>query len=391
MKNTVFLTVGLVLLATVTATAAPTAPADAGPRELPASVLFAKLSPSVVTIDAKLANGTAQGSGVVVGKGLVVTNYHVVRDNTGLKVKNNGRVFAATLHAFDIKRDLAILEVAELSAPRVAFRASADIKVGEHVLAIGAPRGLDLTLSDGLISAKRPDQKGGKDTGVFLLQTSAPISPGSSGGGLFDQRGRLIGVTTFFLSNGQNLNFAHPTEWITELLGGTKGEGSAGKDAPRDAAKYGLTTRPEALRCTLHNTTTWGMFSSGPELLENRPVSGVWDFDAIGTQTPRALAVPRFTMHDEMLVLSDINRDASYVRFSPQREDLRAEYFFFFDADSFRMAVMQPIDFHGQTRAQVTFGACEELTSQVMTQRRGEQLVNPYPGYSPYSPYTSTR
>ncbi len=369
--------------ATTVAVAAPAgeAPQREG-RELPASVLFAKLAPSVVTIEAKLPDGTSQGSGVVVGKGLVVTNYHVIKGNTVLTVRSGAKTLTATVRSFDVKRDLALLQVVDLLAPRVSFRVSTDVKVGERTLAIGAPRGFDLTLSDGLISGKRPDTKNGKDTGVFLLQTSAPVSPGSSGGGLFDQRGRLLGVTTFS-ANGQNLNFAHPTEWIVELIGGaTKGE----KEGNAPAPKFSLTTRPEALRCSLRNTTLWGLFSAGPEMLENKLVSGTWDFDGVATQTPRALTVPRFMVHDEPLVLSDVNRDMSLVRFSPQSQTLQAEYFFFVDeGGAFHMAVLQPVHFHGQTRAQVTFGDCEDLTSQTLTKRRNESPINPYSPYSPYS------
>lgn len=75
------------------------------------------------------------------------------------------------------------------------------------------PRGLELTLSDGLISGLR----NGADGSIDRIQTTAPISPGSSGGGLFDQEGRLVGITTFQLKEGQNLNFALLASWMLEL------------------------------------------------------------------------------------------------------------------------------------------------------------------------------
>src|SRR5439155_9860037 len=82
-------------------------------------------------------------------------------------------------------------------------RAFGDLAVGEHVFAIGAPRGLERTLSEGLLSGLR------HQPGRNLVQTSAAISPGSSGGGLFDERGNLIGITTMQLIGvAQNLNFA---------------------------------------------------------------------------------------------------------------------------------------------------------------------------------------
>jgi S1-C subfamily serine protease len=84
--------------------------------------------------------------------------------------------------------------------------------VGERVYAIGAPEGLELTISEGLVSGLREYEN------VRVIQTSAAISHGSSGGGLFDVNGRLIGITTFSLKEGQNLNFALPGEWIQALL-----------------------------------------------------------------------------------------------------------------------------------------------------------------------------
>jgi len=91
-------------------------------------------------------------------------------------------------------------------------RASSSLAVGERVYAIGAPEGLELTLSEGVISGLRDFD------GAHVIQTSAPVSPGSSGGGLFDAHGHLIGITTFSMKEGQNLNFALPTEWVDALV-----------------------------------------------------------------------------------------------------------------------------------------------------------------------------
>jgi tetratricopeptide (TPR) repeat protein len=88
--------------------------------------------------------------------------------------------------------------------------------VGQNVISIGAPQGLELTLADGLISSLRPQ------AGSAIIQTTAPISHGSSGGGLFDSNGRLIGITTFQMVDGQNLNFALPVDWISQLKKGPR-------------------------------------------------------------------------------------------------------------------------------------------------------------------------
>ena len=88
----------------------------------------------------------------------------------------------------------------------MAIRAYDDIKVGEPALTVGTPQGLELTVADGLVSSKRTHE------GRRLIQTTAPISQGSSGGGLFDAQGHLLGITTFYLKVGQSLNFAIAAE-----------------------------------------------------------------------------------------------------------------------------------------------------------------------------------
>jgi len=372
--------------------------AEEGTHELPPSVVFARLAPSVVVIKTKTKDNAIQGSGVAVGKEQIITNYHVVDGAQSIEVRQGDRSWGATLAAFDPKHDLALLKVAGFDGPKVPLRASSLVKVGDKVYAIGAPRGLELSLSDGLIAALRPDKRDGRETGASILQTTAPVSPGSSGGGLFDAQGRLVGVTTFVVEGGQNLNFAHPTEWIVELQGGratgspavrattgtpTSTSSSAASSAPSSSAtRFTLSERPQALRCTLQTATTWGLFSGGAEILETKRIRGTWDFDAVNSQLPRALAVPPFTLSDEELVLADLNRQTGFIRFSPTNKAIKAEYFFFVDDEgAFQMAVLQPVDFHGQLRALVTSGGCDPLSSSEMHVKRR-------PAIDPYGPGT---
>ena len=234
--------------------------ADKTERELPVPALFGRVSPSVVVIDAR-GKDRAQGSGVVIGPGQVVTNYHVINGATSLEVRQGERRWPAAAEAIDPKRDLAILAIKNFDLPRVTLRASSALVVGERVYAVGAPRGLELTLSDGLISALRRDrvdkpEKGDKSApppdGPALIQTTVPISPGSSGGGLFDAQGRLVGITTFSAVGSQNLNFAHPTEWIEALRAPKLGAGAGGAGGAAAAAPppplYTLTQRPKTIR-----------------------------------------------------------------------------------------------------------------------------------------------
>jgi hypothetical protein len=169
--------------------------------------LFEKLSPSVLRVEAKRAAGFAQGSAVAIGPTLALTNCHVVEASQKIVLKQQEKEWIATLKESDPKGDRCVLEVANASwTPIGGVRAYADLKVGEPLYALGAPSGLDLTLTDGILSARREHE------GVRYVQTTTPISPGSSGGGLFDARGNLVGITTLVFVGkerlNQSLNFA---------------------------------------------------------------------------------------------------------------------------------------------------------------------------------------
>ena len=177
----------------------------------PAQV-YAKVSKLVVVVEAQDAQGRkrAQGSGVIIGAGEVVTNCHVALRAERITVRSAGVNHDATRRYSDEERDLCQINVPALRAPAAPAPLAA-ASPGDHVFAIGAPQGLELTLSDGLISGLR------EINGVPLLQTTAPISPGSSGGGLFSDSGQLVGITSFQSRSGQNLNFAVPARSIGEL------------------------------------------------------------------------------------------------------------------------------------------------------------------------------
>jgi S1-C subfamily serine protease len=106
------------------------------------------------------------------------------------------------LMSADPETDRCILRTDSWLRPIRAIRPADSLTVGERVYSIGNPSGLSKTFAEGLISGVREDE------GVTLVQTSAPISPGSSGGALVDASGALVGITTFLLVDTQNLNFA---------------------------------------------------------------------------------------------------------------------------------------------------------------------------------------
>lgn len=175
--------------------------------------LFSKLSPSIVVVDSIDTKGVTvlQGSGVQWAAHLVATNCHVVQGANRIVVKSASTTFVARVAATDFEHDVCLLYVRGLPIhPAIATNTSS-LLVGSTVYAIGAPEGLDLTFANGIISSLRAGRDG------RFIQTTAPISPGSSGGGLFDDHGNLIGLTSYFFKEGQQLNFALPADWISKL------------------------------------------------------------------------------------------------------------------------------------------------------------------------------
>ncbi len=185
--------------------------AVAADAALTGTQLFEKLAPSVWRVESKLEGGLAQGSAVAVTKNRLVTNCHVVEGALKVVIKQGKIEAVAKVQASDPAKDRCVLEVADAPLKPVGgVRPYVDLKVGEVLYTLGAPSGLDLTLADGILSALREDQ------GVRYVQTTAPISPGSSGGGLFDARGNLVGITTLVFVGkehlNQSLNFAIAAE-----------------------------------------------------------------------------------------------------------------------------------------------------------------------------------
>jgi len=141
----------------------------------------------------------------------VVTACHVAKGGVKLAAKVGEAILPATIQLADEALDLCRLRVPGLHAPAVVIGSVGSLRPGQTVYAIGAPAGLELTISQGIVSALRKVDEG------TVIQTSTPISPGSSGGGLFDISGRLVGITTFQHRYGQNLNFALPADWIGQM------------------------------------------------------------------------------------------------------------------------------------------------------------------------------
>jgi DNA-binding SARP family transcriptional activator len=181
---------------------------------LTASQVYEQVKDSVVVVKAYDQKGklSGMGSGVMLPSGDVITNYHVVKAGVRYTVGRGKQGVPATVKAGDPKKDLCLLTAPGLTAKPARLGKANKLKVGEPVYAVGAPQGLELSLSEGIVSQLRGSPPP-------LIQTTVAISQGSSGGGLFNAEAELVGITTFYLKNSQNLNFAVPVEWIGEVAG----------------------------------------------------------------------------------------------------------------------------------------------------------------------------
>jgi hypothetical protein len=171
---------------------------------------------SIITSD-KDGRPVAQGTGFLVSTdGRIVTNYHVIQGASSAIIKLPDGAFYDVdgVVAFDKARDLAVIRAHGQNFRVVTLGNSDRVQVGEEIVAIGSPLSLESTVSSGIVSGIRTiKEEGGK-----FLQITAPISPGSSGGPLFNMAGEVVGITTLYLKDGENLNFAIPVNDAKLLL-----------------------------------------------------------------------------------------------------------------------------------------------------------------------------
>ena len=186
---------------------------------LSADEIFVRASPAVVQVVIQDRNNQpiAFGSGFLINtNGLIATNYHVIeKGHSAHVVLADGTIFSVVgVAAYDSGADLAILKVAgQIHAQPLELIGNELPLVGAKVYAIGNPLGLANTLSDGLVS-------GHQEIPIYpitMIQTTTPISPGSSGGPLVGDNGKVVGVMTVSRLGGQNLNFAVPASHVARL------------------------------------------------------------------------------------------------------------------------------------------------------------------------------
>ena len=179
------------------------------PKDIPAIAKAANGTIVSIVMSDKDGQPIAQGTGFLISKdGHIVTNYHVIENGSSAIVKlPDGASFVVDgVLAFDKHRDVAVIKAHGENFRTLTLGNSDRLQVGEAVVAIGNLLSLESTVSNGIVSSVRTiDEEGGK-----YLQVTAPISPGSSGGPLFNMAGEVVGITTMYLKGGENLNFAIP-------------------------------------------------------------------------------------------------------------------------------------------------------------------------------------
>jgi serine protease Do len=214
-----------------TAAVAPAPPADA-PRSF--ADLAAKADPAVGFVKTLHEQRGRTGRRRVIGEGLgsafvydpaglVLTNNHVIKDATDIRVIIRKKELRATVVGRDPPTDIAVLKVDSKDLSHLPLGDSDATRVGDWVVAIGNPFGLSHTVSAGIVSAKGrtgTDVRGlGDGTGYYnFIQSDASINPGNSGGPLLDMAGRVVGINTAIRANANNIGFAIPINMVKELL-----------------------------------------------------------------------------------------------------------------------------------------------------------------------------
>lgn len=238
-----------VLLAAWLATPILPGPASAQHRELTESRRV-EIAETLMRSTVVVRVGRSGGSGFVATReGWIVTNAHVIRGNGRhpIQIRYGDRnETRARVIALDREHDLALLEPENAQpTPPLVLADPEGVRVGQTVLAFGSPFGLDGTLTQGIVSARRDIPANGR-TIEGVIQTDAPINPGNSGGPLANSNGHVIGVNTAILSRtggSHGIGFAMPSSYVRELIASAR---RPARVAEREAQAQRSTRQPDA-------------------------------------------------------------------------------------------------------------------------------------------------
>lgn len=314
-----------------------------------ATAASATASPSVVTIRVAGVSGGGNGSGVVLSSdGYILTNSHVVSvngstENVRLSVRtNDGGVFSATLVGADPTNDLAVVKV-EPTKPLVPiqFADSARINVGDQVVAIGAPLGLEATVTKGIVSAlnrtiqvassESPDQSSlqfwsgnaGRPINLNVIQTDAAINPGNSGGALVNDRGELVGINvaiatagTFSQSGNIGVGFAIPANVAKRIsdeiiIGGVATHGLLGAmvaDAMSSQDGAGFPIGVQVVEVTPGGAAELADIRAGDTItrIDGKPVTTASELTAAVRQEPAGARVRIELLRDDVRLVLEV-------------------------------------------------------------------------------------
>ena len=192
-----------------------------------ANAVAAKALPSVVTVYCTFPQGEGMGSGVIYDtNGNIITNNHVVENAESIQVSLNGQTFDATLVGTDPSSDLAVINVdfGDTEVTPMEVGDSSALQVGDWVMSVGSPFGLESSVSQGIVSALSRNtllqNSSGNTLYTNLIQTDATINPGNSGGALVNDQGQLVGICTLYSSDTESfagIGYAIPSDYATQI------------------------------------------------------------------------------------------------------------------------------------------------------------------------------
>jgi len=185
---------------------------DISVEKLDFSAIIDDVLPAVVSVITE----TGQGSGVFVKpNGYLVTNYHVVSGKSDLSVYTYTKeTYPVSLIGFNRLTDIAVLSIGHDYEYYLDFGDSDELKVGEKVIALGNPGGLDFTVTEGIISATNRIAQ----NNIGYIQTDVPLNPGNSGGPLVNIHSEIVGITNFKIGGYESLGFAIPSNLVKEVV-----------------------------------------------------------------------------------------------------------------------------------------------------------------------------
>jgi S1-C subfamily serine protease len=188
------------------------------PQPFDSAAITKKIAPTVVLIRGNSDTADILGTGFIISSdGKIATNLHVVQSlrSGGVQLASGEKFDSFSILAFDARKDIAIIKIPGFDLPTISLGNSNNVQVGEPLLVVGSPLGLQGSVTTGVLSSVRDDPAGG---GFKVLQTDASVNPGNSGGPLVNRQSEVIGIVTFKIGGTENLNFAIPVNYLRGLM-----------------------------------------------------------------------------------------------------------------------------------------------------------------------------